>query len=137
MLMRLLHQAPGPQTQPCTLVPRECVISVDPSSSLTGCIILGDLVAPGLRGSLGTTAHSLHAPLYRGLPGEARACSGCMVGGVAAGLGLPPCVLILRLCPRRSSLPFGGSPHVWCGRVTCSCAQLKHPARPHAGLRAR
>lgn len=63
---RLLHQAPGPQTQPCTLVPRECVISVDPSSSLTDLHNLGgDLVAPGLRGSLGTTAHSLHAPLYR------------------------------------------------------------------------
>ena len=62
---RLLHQAPGSQTQPCTPVPRERVITVDPSSSLTDLHNLGgDLMAPGLRGSPGTTTHSLHAPLY-------------------------------------------------------------------------
>jgi hypothetical protein len=62
---RLLHQAPGSQTQPCTPVPRERVITVDPSSSLTDLHNLGgDLMALGLRGSPGTTTHSLHAPLY-------------------------------------------------------------------------
>lgn len=45
--------------------PRERVITVDPSSSLTDLHNLGgDLMAPGLRGSPGTTTHSLHAPLY-------------------------------------------------------------------------
>ena len=62
---RLLHQAPGSQTQPCTPVPREHVIVVVPSSSLTDLHNLGgNLVAPGLRGSPGTTTHSLHVPLY-------------------------------------------------------------------------
>ena len=62
---RLLHQAPGSQTQPCTPVPREHVIAVVPSSSLTDLHNLGgNLVAPGLRGSPGTTTHSLHVPLY-------------------------------------------------------------------------
>ena len=62
---RLLHQAPGSQTQPCTPVPREHVITVVPSSSLTDLHNLGgNLVAPGLRGSPGTTTHSLHVPLY-------------------------------------------------------------------------
>ena len=62
---RLLHQAPGSQTQPCTPVPREHVIAVVPSSSLTDLHKLGgNLVAPGLRGSPGTTTHSLHVPLY-------------------------------------------------------------------------
>ena len=59
---RLLHQAPGSQTQPCTPVPREHVIAVVPSSSLTDLHNLGgDLVALGLQGSLGTTARSLRA----------------------------------------------------------------------------
>lgn len=43
-------------------VPREHVITVDPSSSLTDLHNLGgDLVALGLQGSLGTTARSLRA----------------------------------------------------------------------------
>lgn len=58
------HLVPKPR-HAHILVPREHVIAVDPSSSLTDLHNLGgDLMALGLRGSPGTTTHSLHAPLY-------------------------------------------------------------------------
>ena len=60
---QLLHHSPGSQTQPCTHPgPQGACHRCGPRSSLTDLHDLGgDLMALGLRGSLGTTACSLWA----------------------------------------------------------------------------